>query len=127
MRIRISWPGGTVSGVLEDSPTTRLLAEALPVCSSAQTWGEEVYFSAPVEAELDADPKQVVEPGTICFWVQGSSVAIPYGPTPISVGGECRLVTACNVLGKINGDPLMLSSIQDGDSITLEREDSSSG
>jgi uncharacterized protein len=123
MRIRISWPDGTICGVLDDSPTTRLLAEVLPVCSSAKTWGEEVYFSAPVEAELDADPQQVVKPGTICFWVQGSSVAIPYGPTPISVGKECRLVTAANVLGKVEGDPVLLAAIRDGDSITLERED----
>ncbi|MFO7974885.1 MAG: cyclophilin-like fold protein [Candidatus Hydrogenedentota bacterium] len=123
MHIRISWPAGTIRGVLDDSPTTELLAEVLPVCSSANTWGDEVYFSAPVEAELDAKPQQVVKPGTICFWVQGSSVAIPYGPTPISVGNECRLVTACNVLGKVEGDPLVLSSVQDGDSITLEREE----
>ncbi|HOD48790.1 MAG TPA: cyclophilin-like fold protein [Candidatus Hydrogenedentes bacterium] len=122
MRIRISWPNGALTGLLNDSATARQLAEVLPVSSSANTWGDEVYFSVPVETELDAHPKQVVAPGTICFWVQGSSVAIPYGPTPVSVGNECRLVTAVNVIGKLDGDPKTLFSVQDGDTIVLEAE-----
>lgn len=123
MRIRIRWPNGAITGFLNDTPTARYLAEVLPLSSSANTWGEEVYFSVPVDAELETNPRQVVEAGTICFWVQGASMAIPYGPTPISIGRECRLVTACNILGKIEGDSRVLASIQDGDSITLEHAD----
>jgi hypothetical protein len=74
----------------------------------------------PVKAHLDEDPKQVVEPGTICFWVQGSSLALPFGPTPISEGSECRLVTAVNVLGKLDGDPRALATVKPGESITVE-------
>lgn len=123
MRIRISWPNGTLSGHLNDSPTACKLAKALPVHSSAGTWGEEVYFSVPIEAELDAHPKQVVDPGTLCFWVQGSSVAIPYGPTPISVGSECRLVTAVNIIGALDADPKQLAGIHEGDSISIDADD----
>lgn len=92
----------------------------LPHTSTASTWGDEVYFEVPVEAELDSYPKQVVPRGTVCFWVQGSSIAIPYGPTPISEGNESRLVTAVNVLGRIAGEPEALAAIQDGDTITIE-------
>ena len=120
MRIRIKWSRGETTGTLDDTPTARLLAEALPVTSTANTWGAEVYFEVPVKAKLDANPKQVVDAGTICFWVQGSSLALPYGPTPVSEGNECRLVTAVNVLGKLDGDPKELASIRDGDSITVE-------
>lgn len=119
MRIRINWPAGALEATLNDSPASHLLAAALPVSSTARTWGHEVYFSVPIEAELEDHPRQVVAPGTVCFWVQGASIAIPYGPTPISVGNECRLVTAVNVMGKVDGEATALRSVQDGDSITI--------
>lgn len=123
MRIRIRWSSGEVIGVLSDTPTAKNLLAALPCTSSANTWGKEVYFSVPVHAELEPDAKQVVDPGTICFWVQGSSLALPFGPTPASQGDECRLVTDVNVLGKLEGDPNVLGSIRDEDEIHVEVAD----
>ena len=120
MRIRISWDKGEVFGVLTDTPTANKLLEALPCSSSANTWGEEVYFSTPVRTVLEADAQQVVPPGAICFWVEGQSLAIPFGPTPISQGNECRLVTKVNLLGKLEGNPRVLKSIRDGDKIRVE-------
>jgi len=120
VRIRISWDKGEVFGVLTDTPTANKLLEALPCSSSANTWGEEVYFSTPVRTVLEADALQVVPPGTICFWVEGQSLAIPFGPTPISQGSECRLVTKVNLLGKLEGNPRLLKSIRDGDKIRVE-------
>src|SRR5690242_14419011 len=99
-RIRIAWGGSEVIADLRETTTTKQLLESLPATSSAQTWGEEVYFQVPVRAKLEADARQVVEPGTVCFWVDGSSLALPYGRTPASRGDECRLVSPCNVLGK---------------------------
>ena len=119
-RIRISWEHGEVFGVLTDTPTTHKVLKALPCSASANTWGEEVYFSVPVRTVLESDAQQVVPPGTICFWVQGQSVAIPFGPTPVSEGNECRLVTKVNVLGKLEGDPCMLKSIHDGNKVQVE-------
>lgn len=119
MRIRITWDAGEALGTLNDTPTARRLAEALPHTAQANTWGEEVYFTLPVQTELEPDATDVVEPGTLCYWVQGSSLALPYGPTPASHGDECRLVTAVNILGKLEGDPRVLSSIGDGTSVTV--------
>ena len=120
MRIRITWDKGELFGVLTDTPTAKKLLEALPCSSSANTWGDEVYFSVPVHTKLEPDARQVVPPGTICLWVQGESLAIPFGPTPVSKGDECRLVTKVNVLGKLEGDPKVLKSIRDGDAIRVE-------
>jgi hypothetical protein len=121
-RIRISWPRGAVSATLEDTPTSRALAAALPVTARAQTWGEEVYFELPVKATLEGGAKQVVPPGTVCFWTESSSLALPWGRTPVSEGDESRLVTRCNVLGAIDGDPRQLASVCSGDSITVSLE-----
>jgi hypothetical protein len=120
-RIRISWPKGALTALLRDTPTTERLLAALPCESSARTWGEEVYFSVPVKAKLEPDARQVVDPGTVCFWVQGGSLALPFGPTPVSQGDECRLVTAVNVLGAFEGDARKLKTVRDGDEVRVER------
>lgn len=120
MRVRISWPNGELTAELADTPTTAALKAALPVKGAASTWGEEVYFSVPLSVDLEADARQVVDPGTVCFWVDGGALALPYGPTPISQGTECRLASACNILGAIDGDPQRLGSIKGGDEILVE-------
>jgi hypothetical protein len=123
MRIKITWPAGQAHAQLEDTPTARKLAEALPVSARANTWGDEVYFDTGVAAELEPDARQVVDPGTVCFWVEGSALALPYGPTPVSQGDECRLVSEVNILGALEEDAQVLASVNGGDSITVERAD----
>jgi len=118
-RIRIKWPKGDVVAALDDTPTARAIVAALPAKSRASTWGEEVYFPLPVNVKKEKNAVEVVPPGTVCFWVEGRSLALPYGPTPVSKGDECRLVTTVNVLGKLAGDPRVLAGIRDGDAIEV--------
>jgi len=119
-RIRIAWKGGEVTANLQETPTVKQLLAVLPCEASAHTWGAEVYFELPLTAALEANAEQVVEPGTVCFWVQGHALALPFGPTPVSRGDECRLVTRCNVLGEIEGDPRQLGKIRQGVAIRVE-------
>jgi uncharacterized protein len=123
-RIRIVWDSGEVTAALRDTPTVRSLLAVLPCKSSANTWGEEVYFNVPLTAKSEADAEQVVDPGTVCFWVEGRALALPFGPTPISRGRECRLVTRCNVLGRLEGAAAALGSVRDGDAIRVALIDS---
>lgn len=118
-RIRIKWPRGELVAQLADTPTATAVAAALPAAARANTWGEEVYFTLEADVRLEPDAREVVDPGTVCYWVQGSSLALPYGPTPASRGAECRLVTRVNVLGKIDGDARRLASVRDGDAIEV--------
>lgn len=118
-RIRIRWPKGELTAQLADTPTAKAVAAALPAKSRANTWGEEVYFTLAADVQLERDAREVVDPGTVCFWVQGGSLALPYGRTPVSRGNECRLVTKVNVLGRIEGDARKLATVRDGDAIEV--------
>ena len=120
MQIRIKWSSGELLARLDDTPTAQAVIAALPCQSSANTWGDEVYFDMPVNVELEPDARQVVDPGTVCFWVQGSSLALPFGPTPVSQGDECRLVSEGNVLGMIEGDPKELGKVRGGETVRVE-------
>ncbi|MFJ8645231.1 cyclophilin-like fold protein [Streptomyces sp. NPDC093546] len=120
MKIRISWPAGHTTATIEETPTSKALAGVLPITSTARTWGEEVYFDTPVSAPREPDARQVVEPGTVAFWTDGDALALPYGPTPISRGDECRLASPCNLLGSLDGDPRVLATVRDGDPIRVE-------
>ncbi|MGV9269925.1 cyclophilin-like fold protein [Kitasatospora sp. NPDC003701] len=121
MRIRILWPAGQALATLEATPTAEVLWGALPISSSAATWGEEVYFGTPVSVPREDGARQVVEPGTVAFWTDGDSLALPFGPTPISRDGECRLASPCNILGALDGDPGVLRTVRPGDPIRVER------
>lgn len=120
MRIKITWPAGQAHAQLEDTPTARQLVAALPIEGRANTWGEEVYFDTGIDADLEPDARQVVDPGTVCFWTDGKALALPYGPTPVSQGDECRLVSEVNILGALEGDARVLASVKSGDAITVE-------
>jgi hypothetical protein len=120
MKISISWGDNKLEAELLDTPTAKALLAALPIDSKANTWGDEVYFEIPINVELEPNAVEVVDPGTICFWVQGSSLALPFGPTPVSKGNECRLVTRVNVLGKFLGDAKILKTVRDGAKIRVE-------
>ena len=121
MKLRISAGSVTLEVALKDTPTAKALLEALPFESRAQTWGEEVYFTTPVSAKLEPDAKQIVEPGTVCFWTEGDALALPWGRTPISTDERPKLASRCNVLGRIEGNPGDLQKIRSGEKITVSR------
>ncbi len=120
-RLRISVGSVRLEVALEDTPTASAILQAVPFESTARTWGEEVYFDAPVSVDLEPQARQIVDPGTVCYWVEGSALALPYGPTPISSDGRPKLASRCNVLGKIVGDARVLGKARAGDRVKVER------
>ena len=119
-RLRVSAGETRIELVLDDTPSAAALLEVLPFESTARTWGEEVYFDAPLSLDLEPGARQVVEPGTVCFWVEGSALALPYGPTPISSDARPKLASRCNVLGRVLGDPRALARVRAGDKVRVE-------
>ena len=113
-RIRFDFGALTLDAELLDTPTAKAIAAALPITSSALTWGEEVYFDVPVVVAREQDARAVIVPGEIAYWPQGSAIAIGFGRTPISKGNETRLASPCNVFAKALGSVKSLSKVKTG-------------
>ena len=110
-----------VTGELNDSATAQAIGRVLPLEAKVNTWGEEIYFSIPVKAGLDATAQEVVTEGDIGYWPSGSALCLFFGPTPISRPGEIRPASAVNLVGKLSGDIRRLKEITDGIIINMDR------
>lgn len=120
-RIRIEADGVVVSAALNDSATADALWEALPITGRVQTWGDEIYFSIPVDAAEADDAQATVDKGAVAYWPPGGALCLFWGPTPMSRGTEIRPASPVNVLGVIDGDPTILARVEDGAEIEVER------
>jgi len=118
--VRITVGEIAIDAVCRDTPTARAVLEACPFAAEANVWGEEVFFSAPIDSDDEAHQKQVVEPGEIAYWVQGGAIAVGYGPTPASTGDEIRLVAPTNIWADAQGDVRALKAARAGDPVWVE-------
>ena len=122
MRIRISSPSiGQAHAELNDgSHTARAVWASLPLEARANTWGDEIYFSIPVEAEAE-DPREIVELGDLGYWPPGNAFCIFFGRTPASRGNEIRPASPVNVFGRVVGDPKIFTNVKNGEKIRVDR------
>jgi len=107
------------SAQLNDTSTAAAIVAALPIKADGRRWGEEIYFSIPVEAKSAPDAREVVQAGELGYWPAGNAFCLFFGPTPASRGDEIRAASPVNIVGNLLGDYADLSDVPDGVSIEV--------
>jgi len=120
-RIRIIAGELLVEAELNETATATLIWNVLPMTGSANLWGDEIYFSVPVDSSLDESASEVVEVGQLGYWPPGRAFCIFFGLTPVSKPGEIRPASAVNVVGRVNDDPRLFKTVVAGTSVTIEK------
>ncbi|MFQ6126756.1 MAG: cyclophilin-like fold protein [Candidatus Heimdallarchaeota archaeon] len=121
----ITQSGEFFANLSEDCPvTTKAIWEALPIEAKVQTWGDEIYFSIPVDV-AEENAKEVVNLGDLGYWPPGAAFCIFFGKTPASKGDEIRPASRVNVFGalkKINSEIIAkLRQVSSRDTIRVEK------
>ena len=120
MRIKITVGEVALEAELNDTASAAKIGEVLPIRTSFNTWGDEIYFSTPVDAELDDSAQEVVEIGDLGYWPPGSAFCIFFGLTPVSEPGRIMPASAVNVIGKVVGDATLFKQAMRAREVVLE-------
>ena len=104
---------------LAETPTADLVWRALPLHSTAETWGQAIHFETPLEAGRDRTARINAVVGDIYFWVEDDRIIIPFGATPISRPGEIRLSSPANIWARALDDVKALAAVQPGQKVSL--------
>lgn len=107
--------------ILSNSETAKAIWDLLPIQSTCNVWGDEVYFSIPISMPLDETAKEIVDMGDLGYWPAGRALCIFFGPTPISEGDEIRPASAVNIVGKVEDDPKVFKKVSAGTRVYVEK------
>jgi uncharacterized protein len=119
-KIRITAGEVTATAILNDSRTAEAIWSALPIEAKANTWGDEIYFSIPVQMDTERG-QEVVDMGDLGYWSPGTAFCIFFGPTPVSRGTEIRPASEVTVFGRVEGDPKQFKKVPSGTPVRIEQ------
>ena len=118
LKVRIDAGAVVMDAELNGTETARAIYDALPITARGNTWGDEIYFGIPVDADLE-DGQETVELGDLGYWPPGKAFCIFFGPTPASRGNEIRPASAVTVVGRLLGDPTAFRQAPSGGQVTI--------
>lgn len=118
-RIQLNVGSVSIEAELLATATADRIWAALPIYSSAETWGQSIHFEVPVESGREPDARDLSRLGDICFWSEDDRIIIAFGPTPISAPGEHRLPRACNVWAKALDNLSPLKTVTPGEKVSV--------
>jgi len=119
--IRVATTKIEMLATLNDSASAERIWESLPIESTVNTWGQEIYFSIPVQCELALDARDRMEVGELGYWPTGSAFCIFFGKTPASKGDEPRAASPVTPIGRCEGDVKVFRQVREGDTVRIER------
>lgn len=103
------------------SKTIEDLKKTLPLRSTVNRWGSEIYFYVDFKAPLEEGARSEMNVGEIAYWPNGPALAIFFGPTPASSNERPVAASDCNVIGKVDASPELLGRARDGATIKVRQ------
>ena len=122
MDIKIIVSDITLKCRLRKNKTANEITKLLPLKSIVNRWGDEIYFEIPkIYVNIEDNAKDIVKLGEIAFWIEGNSIAIGFGRTPISKLNEIRLAARVNIWADAEYPEKLklLSKINNGHDISI--------
>ncbi|MHB1131137.1 MAG: cyclophilin-like fold protein [Chloroflexota bacterium] len=119
-RVKITAGGVSAFAEFNDTKTAEAIWNALPISERGSTWGDEIYFSIPVDLPTEKG-QAVVELGDLGYWEPGSAFCIFFGRTPASHGDDIRPASPVTVFGRIEGDATVFKKVSSGTKVEIER------
>jgi uncharacterized protein len=103
---------------LNETKTAKEFFEILPISSNVNVWGNEIYFSIPLKADIENGIEEV-DIGTIAFWPPGSALCIFFGKTPASRGNKPQAASPVTIIGSIINTEIIkeLKKVRSGEKI----------
>ena len=121
--IRIVLEDGELPASVDDSPTAVAIKDALPLEGTANRWGDEIYFTIPVQVDEAPDAREEMAVGELGYWPVGAAFCIFFGPTPVSDGPIPRAYSNVNPFGRIDAEEdairESLSKVENGQTVRV--------
>ena len=119
--IRITAGGRKFKAELNESETAQDILAVLPLEVTGKWWGDEIYFTIPVEREPEPDARADFGVGELGYWPPGNAFCIFFGPTPVSTDGRPRMANRGNPIGWLIDDAKGLHQVKRASKIRVER------
>ncbi|MCX8030180.1 MAG: cyclophilin-like fold protein [Thermodesulfovibrionales bacterium] len=108
-----------LKAILYSTDCAKAIIEKLPIEAEPNEWGDEFYFTIPVQCGLDATATTKVKVGDIGYWPPGRALAIFFGPTPISIGSDPVPASEVNIVGRLVDNPKTLRKAKGANKIII--------
>ena len=122
LKIKIVTNKVTMEAELNETETAKKIHQALPIETTVNTWGEEIYFTIPLKTKLEKGTT-VVNLGDLGYWPAGPAFCIFFGKTPVSTETEIKPASAVTVIGRLLGNPKEWKKVSDGETIKIVATD----
>ena len=121
-RVRLRVDDHIADAWLLDTPAADAVWQALPLRTTASTWGDEIYGDVGLDVSPPSGATDVAAVGDLAIWPPGRALCIFFGPTPASRGSEPRAASPIAPVGRIESpDVPALRRVRSGATLTVDR------
>ena len=109
-----------VEAKFNQSSAAEIIHAALPLDSTVNCWGDEIYFEIPVKCPPE-DETLDLKVGDIGYWPEGACLCLFFGKTPVSVDDRPRPASEVNLVGTFSTPPDALRKVTSGTRVQVVR------